>query len=55
MVKKLWATKEIYEIVTAAIDAREKSGVSHNDTLQMLLDSGDERLVVVGVSFISLM
>ncbi|KAJ3508053.1 hypothetical protein NLJ89_g5964 [Agrocybe chaxingu] len=48
MIKKLWATKEIYEIVTHAISARERSGTSRNDTLQMLLDSGDEKLVVVG-------
>ncbi|KAF9066807.1 cytochrome P450 [Rhodocollybia butyracea] len=32
MIRKVWATKEIYDIV--------------NDTLQMLLDSGDEKLVV---------
>ncbi|KAK7044593.1 cytochrome P450 [Favolaschia claudopus] len=48
MIKKLWATKEIYGIVSRAIDAREKSGISRNDTLQMLIDSGDEKLVVVG-------
>jgi sterol 14-demethylase len=49
MIKKIWATKEIYDIVVRAIDAREQSGVSRNDTLQMLVDAGDERLVVVGV------
>lgn len=48
MINKLWASKEIYDIVIRAIDAREKSGISRNDTLQMLLDSGDEKLVVVG-------
>ncbi|KAF9261709.1 cytochrome P450 [Marasmius fiardii PR-910] len=48
MLQKLWATKEIYDIVTSAIDAREKSGVIRNDTLQMLLDNKDEKLVVVG-------
>ncbi|KAJ7765146.1 cytochrome P450 [Mycena olivaceomarginata] len=48
MIKKIWATKEIYDIVVRAIDAREQSGVSRNDTLQMLVDAGDERLVVVG-------
>ncbi|KAH9478669.1 Cytochrome P450 monooxygenase claM [Psilocybe cubensis] len=48
MIKKLWATKEIYEIVIKAINDRESSGISRNDTLQMLLDSGDEKLVVVG-------
>jgi hypothetical protein len=50
MIKKLWATKEIYEIVTQAIKDRESSGISRNDTLQMLLDSGDEKLVVIGVN-----
>jgi sterol 14-demethylase len=49
MIKKLWATKEIYDIVIRAINARENSGISRNDTLQMLLESGDEKLVVVGV------
>ncbi|TFK34453.1 cytochrome P450 [Crucibulum laeve] len=48
MIKKLWATKEIYDIVVKAIDAREKSGIAQNDTLQMLLDAGDEKLIVVG-------
>lgn len=51
MIKKLWATKEIYEIVMQAINDREKSGVSRNDSLQMLLNFEDEKLVVVGVSF----
>ncbi|KAJ6495285.1 cytochrome P450 [Mycena sanguinolenta] len=48
MIKKLWATKEIYEIIVRAIDAREQSGVSKNDTLQMLVDSGDDKLIIVG-------
>lgn len=50
MLKKLWATKEIYYIVVGAVQAREKSGVVRNDTLQMLLDNKDEQLVVIGVS-----
>jgi len=50
MIKKLWATKEIYGIVTTAINTRIQSGMSRNDTLQMLLDCKDEKLVVVGVS-----
>lgn len=50
MIQKLWATKDIYEIVIKAINDRERSGISRDDTLQMLLDSGDEKLVVVGVS-----
>lgn len=50
MISKLWATKEIYEIVVNAINVREKSGISRNDALQMLLDTGDERMVIVGAS-----
>ena len=50
MIKKSWATKEIYEIVITAIRNRENSGISQGDTLQMLLDAGDEKLVVIGVS-----
>ena len=49
MIKKIWATKEIYEIVIKAIENRENSGISESDTLQMLLDTGDEKLVIVGV------
>jgi phosphoribosyl-dephospho-CoA transferase len=50
MIKKVWATKEIYKIVITAIKNRENSGISHRDTLQLLLDTGDEKLVIVGVS-----
>jgi len=53
MIKKLLATKEIYEIIVNAINNREKSRVYRNDTLQMLLDSGDEKLVVIGVRRVS--
>ncbi|EDR08032.1 uncharacterized protein LACBIDRAFT_297641 [Laccaria bicolor S238N-H82] len=48
MIKKLWATKEIYDIVSQAINARQQNGIRQDDTLQMLLDSGDEKLVIVG-------
>jgi sterol 14-demethylase len=51
MLKKLWATKQIYDIIVRAIDQRQRSGVSKSDTLQMLLDEQDERMVIVGVSF----
>ena len=50
MIKKLRVSKEVYDIVTTAINAREQSGISRKDTLQMLLDSGDEKFVVIGVS-----
>ena len=49
MLKKLWATKQIYDIVVRAIDERQRNGTPKSDTLQMLLDEQDERLVIVGV------
>ncbi|KAF8552087.1 cytochrome P450 [Imleria badia] len=48
MLKKLMATKEVYDIVSRAIDIRLKSGKPQNDTLQMLIDAQDDRLVIVG-------
>ncbi len=50
MIKKLWATKEIYRIVLKAIRERKANGKCYNDTLQLLLDSGDEEIVIIGVS-----
>jgi hypothetical protein len=50
MVKKLAATKKIYDIVDEVLNARIQGGVYRKDTLQMLLDNGDERLVCIGVS-----
>jgi len=55
MIKKLWATKEIYEIVSRTIRERKLSGKCYNDTLQSLLDSGDEELVIIGVSVVCLL
>ena len=49
-IKKLRVSKEVYDIVTASINAREQSGISRNDTLQMPLDSGDERFAAIEVS-----
>ena len=48
MIRKLLATKRIYDIVTKTIDTRLKSGKPRDDTLQMLLDSGDDNIAVVG-------
>ena len=48
MIRKLLATKRIYDIITKAIDMRMKSGKPRDDTLQMLLDSGDDNMMVVG-------
>lgn len=53
MLSKLLATKQIYDIIVRAIDAREKCGIAKNDTLQMLLDAGDDRMLIVGVCIIS--
>ena len=49
MLSKLYASKKVYDIVNGAINARLQSGISRDDTLQMLLDHGDEKLVIVGV------
>ncbi|KAH0837817.1 cytochrome P450 [Lanmaoa asiatica] len=48
MLKKLLATKNVYDIVSRAIDVRVKSGKLQNDTLQMLIDEQDEQQVIVG-------
>jgi nucleotide-binding universal stress UspA family protein len=53
MIKKLLATKDIYKIITKAIQERKASGKARDDTLQMLLDYEDDELMVVGVSVIS--
>jgi len=47
-IRKLLATKRIYDIITKALDSRMKSGKPRDDTLQMLLDSGDDHMAVVG-------
>ena len=49
-VRRLLATKRIYDIVSAQLDARMKDGVARDDTPQMLIDAGDERLIIIGVS-----
>ncbi|KAI0052139.1 cytochrome P450 [Auriscalpium vulgare] len=48
MVMKLRATKNIYDIVVTAMNVRKQSGVTHNDSLQMLLDAGEEPNMIVG-------
>lgn len=48
-VKRLLTTKKIYDIVNGAIDARTQSGCARDDTLQLLLDNEDDRLVIIGV------
>jgi hypothetical protein len=49
MIKKWIATLKIFNILLAAVNAREKCGVQRDDTLQMLLDCKDERMVILGV------
>lgn len=53
MIRKLWATKEVYGIISKVVRERAASGKPRNDTLQMLLDSGDEHLLIVGVCGVS--
>ena len=47
-IRKVLAAKRICDVVTKALDARLKSGKPRDDTLQMLLDSGDDHFAVVG-------
>lgn len=54
MIQKLWATKEIYDIILWAINERQQRGIYQDDTLQMLLDFEDEKLVMVGVRYLFL-
>ena len=49
MISKLMATKSIYDIIIRAIDSRKQSGVTKNDTLQMLIDAGDDKMMILGV------
>ena len=53
MIRKTWATKEIYTIISKVVRERVASGKPGNDTLQMLIDSGDEHLIIVGVGVIT--
>ncbi|KAF7763505.1 hypothetical protein Agabi119p4_8042 [Agaricus bisporus var. burnettii] len=54
MAKKLWSTKEIYDIIVDAVKKRQdllttiSEGERPQDTMQLLLDAGDDRMAVVG-------
>lgn len=56
MVNKLWSTKKIYDIIVKAVKQRQallmkiEEGEKPQDTMQLLLDAGDDRMAVVGVS-----
>ncbi|KAH8980859.1 cytochrome P450 [Lactarius hatsudake] len=53
MISKARATtKQIYDIIVNAIKVRKQSGVSHNDNLQLFLDSGDEVSTIVAASIL---
>ena len=54
MIKRAWATKQIYDIVVRAMKVRKQSGIPQNDALQMLLDAGEEHFTIVGVSILLL-
>ncbi|KAI0720701.1 cytochrome P450 [Cerioporus squamosus] len=47
-VRRLIATKRIYDIISKTLDERVKNGIARDDTPQMLIDAGDERLVIIG-------
>jgi hypothetical protein len=53
MIRKTWATTEIYTILSKVVRERVASGKPGNDTLQMLIDSGDEHRIIVGVGVVS--
>ena len=50
MLTKLHASKKVYDIVDRVIRERMASGVPRDDTLQMLIDHGDEKMIIVGVN-----
>jgi len=47
-VRRLLTTKSIYDIVSTVVDARLSSGIAHDDTIQMLVECGDDRMVIIG-------
>ena len=51
MIRKLWATKQVYDMLSTAVTQRVGSGVARDDTLQKLLDAGDEPNTAIGVGF----
>ncbi|KXN82198.1 Lanosterol 14-alpha demethylase [Leucoagaricus sp. SymC.cos] len=54
MISKLWSTKEIYDVIVKAVKQRqellEKTSGSEKpqDTMQLLLDAGDDTMAIVG-------
>lgn len=54
-VRKLFATKEIYDIISQSIVARRQSAVATDDTLQMLLDNKDDDMTIIGVMILAVL
>lgn len=54
-IRKVMSTKKIYDIISEAVDTRLKGHViPHNDALQLMIDNGDDRAVMIGVGAASL-
>jgi sterol 14-demethylase len=56
LLSKLWSTNEIYNIIVKAVKQRQEllsrigEGGKPQDTMQLLLDAGDDKMAIVGVS-----
>ncbi|KAH8101141.1 cytochrome P450 [Cristinia sonorae] len=48
MISKLVATVKIYKIVNGVVQKRTQSGVVEDDTLQILVDNADDKMVMIG-------
>ncbi|KAI0642644.1 cytochrome P450 [Trametes meyenii] len=47
-IRRLLATKRIYDIIRTKLDERTQGGIARDDTPQMLIDAGDERMIIIG-------
>ncbi|KAI8969413.1 cytochrome P450 [Trametes punicea] len=47
-VRRFLATKKVYNIFSTTLDERMRSGIARDDTPQMLIDAGDDKLVIIG-------
>ncbi|KAI0716488.1 cytochrome P450 [Earliella scabrosa] len=47
-IRRLLATKRIYDIINGTLSERMEKGIVRDDTPQMLIDAGDEKLVIIG-------
>jgi len=51
LIRKLWATKHVYDMLSEVVSERVASCLAREDTLQKLLDAGDDQYTAVGVGF----